>query len=217
MTVRNSFLVIGLGRFGTSLAKALVSEGQEVLGVDSDPEVIQRLSGHLTHAVILDATNEESLASLGVGNFEAAIVAIGSNFEASVLITLALKRLSARSVVVKATTEVQADVLERVGADQVVQPERDAGLRLAHRLISPNVLDFLALAPGLSVAEIHAPDFMAGRTLAELDMRRKFKVSVLLIKNGSRFLISPDPDDRIHAGDLLVVVGRDEDIARLRE
>lgn len=217
MAKRKSFLVIGLGRFGTSLATALMEAGQEVLGVDVDPVVVQRLSSHLTHVVTLDSANEEALASLGIGNFDATIVATSSNFEASILLTLMLKRLGARYVLAKADTEQQADVLKRVGADRVVQPARDAGLRLAHQLISPNVLDYLSMRPGLSVAEVHAPEFMAGKTLAELDVRRRYRITILLIKNGNRFLISPDPDDRINRGDRLVVVGRDEDIARLQE
>lgn len=217
MAKRKSFLVIGLGRFGTSLATALMEAGQEVLGVDVDPVVVQRLSSHLTHVVTLDSANEEALASLGIGNFDATIVATSSNFEASILLTLMLNRLGARYVLAKADTEQQADVLKRVGADRVVQPARDAGLRLAHQLISPNVLDYLSMRPGLSVAEVHAPEFMAGKTLAELDVRRRYRITILLIKNGNRFLISPDPDDRINRGDRLVVVGRDEDIARLQE
>lgn len=216
MAKRKSFLVIGLGRFGTSLATALINEGQEVLGVDVDPVAVQRLSSQLTHVVTLDSASEESLAALGIGNFDAAIVAVSGNFEASVLLTLGLKRLGARYVVAKANTEEQAEVLTRVGADRVVQPSLDAGQRVAHQLVSPNVLDYLALKPGMSVAEVHAPVFMAGKTLAELDVRRKHKITIILIKNGDRFLISPDPDDRINSGDRLVVVGRDEDIARLQ-
>lgn len=216
MAKRKSFLVIGLGRFGRSLAEALMSEGQEVLGVDTDPAVVQQLSSHLTHVVTMDSNSEESLATLGIGNFDAAIVAISGNFEASVLLTLGLKRLGARYIVAKANTEEQEEVLTRVGADRVVQPSRDAGLRMAHQLTSPNVLDYLALRPGMSVAEIIAPDFMAGRTLGELDFRRRHKITIILVKDGDRFLISPDPDDVIHQGDRLVVVGRDEDIARLQ-
>jgi trk system potassium uptake protein len=216
MAKRKSFLVLGLGRFGISLATALMKEGQEVLGVDIDPVIVQRLSGHLTHVVTLDSTNEESLAALGIGNFDAAIVALSGNFEASVLLTLGLKHLGARYVVAKANTEEQAEVLTKVGADRVVQPSLDAGLRVAHQLVSPNVLDYLALKPGMSVAEVHAPEFMAGKTLAELDVRRRYKITIILIKNGDRFLISPDPDDEINRGDRLVVVGRDEDIARLQ-
>jgi trk system potassium uptake protein len=217
MAKRKSFLVIGLGRFGTSLATALMKEGQEVLGVDTDPLVVQQLSGHLTHVVTLDSNSEESLAALGIGNFDATIVAISGNFEASVLLTLGLKHLGARYIVAKANTDEQAEVLTRVGADRIVSPSRDAGLRMAHQLTSPNVLDYLALKPGMSMAEVHAPDYMAGKTLAELDVRRKHKVTIILVKDGDRFLISPDPDDVIHLGDRLVVVGKDEDIARLQK
>jgi trk system potassium uptake protein len=217
MAVRKSFLVIGLGRFGTSISYALADAGQDVLGVDSDPAVVQRMSSRLTHVVTLNGANEEALASLGVGNFDAVVVATGSNFESSILITLMLKRMGARYVVAKARTQQQEEVLVRVGADRVVQPERDAGQRLARRLISPNVLDYLTVEAGLSVAEMRAPDWMVGKSLEELDVRRKHKITILLIKNGPRLLISPDPDDHIQPGDILVVVGRDSDIARLRE
>jgi trk system potassium uptake protein len=131
MAARKSFLVIGLGRFGASVSLALTDAGHDVLGVDVDQTVVQRLAKRLTHILVLDAANETGLASLGAGNFDAAVVAIGSHFEASVLITLLLKRLGARYVVAKATNEQQAEVLARVGADQVVQPENDAGRRLA--------------------------------------------------------------------------------------
>jgi trk system potassium uptake protein len=216
MGKRKSFLIIGLGRFGTSLATALMDEGQELLGVDTDPVVVQRLSGRLTHVVTLDSNSEESLATLGIGNFDAAIVALSGNFEASVLLTLGLKHLGAQYIVAKANTDEQAEVLTRVGADRIVSPSRDAGIRMAHQLTSPNVLDYLALKPGMSVAEVIAPDFMDGKSLNQLDMRRRYKVTILLIKNGNRFLVSPDPDDIIHHGDTLVVVGKDEDIARLQ-
>lgn len=216
MAARKSFLVIGLGRFGASVSTALVEAGHDVLGVDVDPAVVQRMSSKLTHAVVLDATNEEGLASLGVGNFDAVVVSAAGHFEASVLITLLLKQRGARFVVAKAPTEQQADVLDRVGADEVVQPERDAGRRLARRLIAPNVIDYLTMQPGLSVAEVTAPDFMVGKTLGELDVRRRYNIAVLLIRNGPRLVISPDPDDHIIAGDTLVLVGPDEQIERLR-
>jgi trk system potassium uptake protein len=213
---KKSFLIIGLGRFGSSLAIALSDAGHEVLAVDTDIEVVQGLSNRLTHAVALNAASEEALATFGVGNFDAAIVATGSDFESSVLLTLMLKRLKVRFVVAKARNEQQMEVLNRVGADRVVQPEHDAGLRLARQLITPNVLDYLTLGTGMSVAEIHAPDFMIGKTLADLEVRKKYKVAILLIRNGDRILVSPDPDDMIASGDRLVVVGRDADIARLR-
>lgn len=213
---KKSFLVIGLGRFGSSLAIALSEAGHEVLAVDTDLEAVQRLSNRLTHAVAMDAANEQALETLGVRNFDAAIVAIGDDFESSILLTLMLKRLGVQFVVAKARTEQQVEVLNRVGADRVVQPERDAGLRVARQLISPNLLDYLTLGPGMSVAEIHAPDFMVGKTLSELNVREKYKITILLIRNGERFLISPDPEDRISLNDRLVVAGRDEDIARLR-
>ncbi len=211
--MRKNFLVIGLGHFGTSLACSLADAGHNVLGVDIDLDIVQALSSRLAHVVELDAANEDALASLGINNFDAAIVASGKNFESSVLITLLLKRLGAHYVIAKAITEQQAEVLKRIGADEVVQPERDAGTRLARLLISPNVLEYLELEQGVSVAEIQATASMDGKSVAELDFRRKYKITILLIKDGDRYLISPDPDDRVRTGDTLVVFGRNEDIS----
>lgn len=215
--IRKNFLVIGLGRFGTSVACSLADAGHDVLGVDMDSDIVQELSGRLAHVVEMDAANEDALRSLGINNFDAAIVASGENFESSVLITLLLKRLGARLVVAKAITEQQAEVLKRIGADQVIQPERDAGARLAHLLMSPNVMEYLALEQGVSVAEIQVPASIDGKSVAELDFRRKYKITILLIQNGNRYIVSPDPEDRVRTGDTLIVFGRDEDISRFRE
>ena len=217
MANRKNFLVIGLGRFGSSTALSLAEAGHEVMGVDIDEPLVQRVSSQLAQVAQVDAANEAALASLGVADYDGVVVGIGTQFEASILITLLLKKLGARHVVAKADTEQQADVLTRVGADLVVQPEREAGRRLARRLISPNLLDFLTVETGMTVAELRAPDWMTGKTLGELDVRRRHKINILLIKNGPRLLISPDPDDPIEAGDILVVLGSDADIARLRE
>ena len=214
---RKSFLVIGLGRFGSSLAVALAEAGHEVLAVDTDHDVVQSMSSRLTHVVAMDAASEDALATLGVGNFDAAIVATGSDFESSILLTLMLKKLGASLVIAKALTEQQVEVLNRVGADRVVQPERDAGLRLARQLASPNLLDYLTLGPGMSVAEIKPPEFVLGKSLKELNLRRTHRINILVIKRGEEFLISPDPDEKIRAEDSLIVAGLDVDIARLRK
>ncbi|MEN4012732.1 MAG: TrkA family potassium uptake protein [Chloroflexota bacterium] len=217
MASRKNVLVIGLGRFGSSLACALVDSGHDVLGVDSDPAVVQKFSTQLTHVIVLDATNEEALSSLGINNFDATVVASGGNFESSILITLLLKRLGARMVVAKAVTAQQAEVLHKLNVDRVVQPEHDAGLRLARQLIAPDILDFITLEPGLSIVEVLAPDFTVNKTLAELDLRNRYKIAILVIKGGNRVIISPDSSDRIRAEDMLVVIGRDEDIARMQK
>ena len=212
-----SFLIIGLGRFGESLACTLAEGGHDVLGVDRDPAVVQALASRLTHVVQADATQEEVLRNLGANNFDAVIVGPAGDFESSTLITLSLKQLGARYIVAKALTEMQAEVLRRVGADEVILPEREAGLRLARRLTAPNILEYLTLSPDLNVAELIAPAFLTGKTLGELNVRRRYGITVLLIKNGDRLVISPDPDDRIEEGDVLVVVGREAEIQRLRQ
>lgn len=212
-----SFLVIGLGRFGTSLACALAEAGHYVLGVDRARDVVQALAGRLTHVVQLDAADEEALRSLDVSQFDAAVVGMASDFESSVLVTLLLKRLGARRIIARALSETQKEVLSLVGADEVIQPEMDAGVHLARRLVTPNILEYLTLGPGISVAEVQAPSFMAGKTLSELNIRRRYGVTVLVIKNSDRLVVLPGADERIEQGDTLVVVGRDKDIARLRE
>lgn len=207
---RADYAVIGLGRFGSSLARSLVELGHSVLGIDQDETLAQRYSDEITHTAILDATDEDALQAVEITAFDTVIVAIGADFESNLLATVALKSLGVRHVISKAVTTRQREILLRVGADQVVQPEHDAGRRLAEELNAPAVLERLHLGPEHSIVELRAPDALAGKSLLELDLRRRLGVNVLLIKRGEKLIVSPRAETVILDGDLLVVLGRNQ-------
>jgi trk system potassium uptake protein len=214
---RREFAVIGLGRFGTSLVLTLTDRGFNVLGIDRDPEIVQRLSEGCTQAVSLDATDEDALRAVDITSFDTVVVAIGSNFEANLMTTVALKSLGVRNVVCKALTERQRTILQRIGADRVVLPEHEAGRRLAKTLTTPAVLDHLELEPGFSITELRVPKSMVGHTLIETDLRRRFGITVLAVKRGPALTITPSTNYTFDEEDLLVVIGADESIERLND
>ena len=211
------FVVIGLGRFGSSLATTLAEKGYDVLAIDKKEELVEEISSVVTHAVQADATDEEALKSLGVNNFDIGIVSIGDNIHGNILATLILKELGVPNVVVKAQDSMHGKLLSKIGADKVVYPERDMGARVANNLISANVLDHIELAPGYNIAELIVSENLVGNSLKELDLRQKFGVNVLAIKNDDGINISPDATDLLNRGDVLVVMGREESIQQLKD
>ncbi len=211
------FLVLGLGRFGSSVARALSRLGHEVTGVDRDPAVVESQSAILARAVKGDATNVEILRTLSVRDFDVAVVAIGSDTEASLMATLLLKELGVHQVVAKASTDFHGRILGRIGADRIVFPERDMGLRVAYNLASANFLDFIELSPELSIVEITPPPAMVGRSLRQLDLRAKYGVNVVVMRKGGTVKVSPRADEVIEAGDVLVVIGHIDSIRGLQK
>lgn len=215
--VDKSYAVIGLGRFGASVAQALYNMGYDVMVIDEDEERVQDHVGIATHAVQADTTDEQALRDVGIRNFDVVVVAIGADIQASILTTLILKEMGVKMIVAKAQNERHGQVLYKVGADRVVFPERDMGLRVAHNLISPNVLDFVELAADYSIAEVAVSEKTAGKTLVDLDVRARFGVNVMAIKSGDHFNIAPSADDVIKEGDILVVIGHNNDLKRFEE
>ncbi len=211
MTSRQ-YVIIGLGRFGTSIAKTLFSLGNEVLAVDVDEEIVQEISKDVTHAVQADATDENVLRALGARNFDVAVITIGSDVQASIMTTLLAKELGVKYVVAKAHNEVHAKVLYKIGADRVVFPERDMGVRVAHNLSSSSILDYIELSPDYSIMEVTAINKWVGKSLKELNIRSKFGINVMAIKRGNDINISPEADEYIRKGDVLVVIGGVEDL-----
>ncbi|MGM0500785.1 MAG: potassium channel family protein [Bacillota bacterium] len=211
------FVVVGLGRFGASVATTLAENGHDVLAIDRDPEKVQAISANVTHAVEADATDEEALKTLGVRNFDVAVISIGDNVSANILCTLILKELNLPYVIVKAPDALHGKVLTKVGADRVVYPERDMGSRIAQNLISSNVLDYIEFAPEYGVIEILASDKMTGKTLKELELRSNFDVNVMAIKRGEQLYISPGADDKIMDGDKLVLMGKNENLDKMKD
>ncbi len=204
------FAVIGLGRFGASVAKTLTTMGYEVLAIDDDQNRVQEIVKEVTHAIQADAKDEQALKALGIRNFDVVIVAIGQDIQASILVTVLLKELGVKCVVAKAQTELHGKVLYKVGADKVVFPERDMGARVAHSLVSSNVLDHIELSPDHSILEVVAPETLVGKTLKESALRAKFGVTVLAIKRGTEIIVSPSPDAPIQENDILVAIGEND-------
>jgi trk system potassium uptake protein TrkA len=209
------FAVIGMGRFGRSVATTLRQLGHQVLAIDRDEEALKHVADDVTHAVQLDSTDAEALRGVGISNFDAVVVAIGNYIQESILTTLVLKELGCKKIVAKAVDERQAKVLERVGADVVVHPERDMGARIAHTLSSPSVLDYLEVSPTFSIEELSVSERLAGRTLGELDLRGKYGISVLLIRRDGQLLISPGAETPLQIGDVLVIVGENRQLTKL--
>lgn len=206
-----------MGRFGAAVARELYSRGNEVLALDSNEDTIQRIKDEVTHAIVGDATEESVLRAVGVRNFDVAIVAIASDIQDSVLVTLLLKELGVKFVIAKAQSALHAKVLDRIGADKVVFPESDMGQRLAQTLSNDSIIDFIELSPDFSIVEIVPPEKWSGKTLAELNVRARYGVNVLALRgaDGKIITISPSADQVIHTGDMLIVVGENATIEQL--
>ena len=211
-----SFVVIGMGRFGTSLAMTLSELGHEVLAIDENPELIQNIADQGTHAVTGDATEQGVLKSLGVRNFDVAVVAIGGSLEASILTTVLLKEVGVKYVLAKAQSEIHARVLSHVGADRVIQPEWEMGERVANQLSQTNILDYIELSEDYSIAEVSPVPSWIGKSLEEIDVRKKYGINIMAIKNENGVNIAPAADDIICDNDVLIVMGENEDLSRIR-
>jgi trk system potassium uptake protein TrkA len=210
------FVIIGLGRFGTSLAMALHAYDHDVLAVDGDMSRVQMVSQTLPHVIQLDATNLEALQEIGAETFDTGIVCIGSNFEANLLATVSLRKLGVRRVISKARTTTQQEILQRIGADEVILPEHEAGVRLARRLAAIDFVDFLELTDDMGVVEMITPKDFMNKTLKEADIRRRYGLSVVAIKRGDEVIISPGADEHMLTDDILVILGRTADCELLR-
>ena len=202
-----SYIVIGLGRFGSQAAKRLYELGCEVLAIDRNSELVQPISNQVTQAVVADARDKEVLRALGAKDFACAIVAIGDNLADSVLATMNLKELGVPYIVCKASDETHRQVLQKLGADRVVIPEQEQADRLAKNLSSPNVLDYIELSEEYGIIEIPAPKAWVGKSLKELNVRAKLGVNIIAVKKGSHINVSPAADYRIEAEDVMVVLG----------
>lgn len=211
------FAIVGLGRFGTSVARTLFKAGYEVLAIDADEERVQKFSDEVTHVVQADTTDETSLKALGIRNFDTVVVAIGEDIQANILTTLLLREIGVKYIVAKARTELHGKMLEKIGADKIIYPERDMGVRVAHNLVSTNVLDYIELSPNLSLVEVAAPKNLQGRSLAEANLRAQYGVNVVAIKRGEQIIVPPLPGEKIDEHDILIVVGSTAGVQKLEE
>jgi trk system potassium uptake protein len=205
--------VIGLGVFGYEVAVRLQEEGKNVLAMDTNEEIVHRIRDQVTGAIIASVVDEEMLAELAPAKFDTIILGLSSNFENMILGITYLKRLGAKRIIAKANSETQQEILLKIGADEVILPEKQAGHRLAERLARPNIADVLAIDEQIHLAEIKVPHRFAGKSLRELELRRKYNITALILKrNGDKPKVITDPDLRLKEGDNVVVLGDPRDI-----
>jgi trk system potassium uptake protein TrkA len=212
--MKYQFAVIGLGRFGSSLSKELMKLGYEVLGIDKSEDAVDEMSDFITHAVVADSTDEEVLKSLGIRNFDCAVVAIGDDIQASILTAIVLKDLGVKTVVAKALSELHGKVLQKLDIDRIIYPERDMGIRVAHQLVSPNLLDYIELSKDYTIAEMSVPKCLDGFTIKDLDPRAKYGCSVVAINKENGVIIAPTATDIVHEKDVMVIIGTNEQIEK---
>jgi trk system potassium uptake protein len=212
------FAVIGLGKFGFHAAKALYEEGNEVLAIDNDKKRVQAIDPHCSEAIVLNATDKESLKALGLENLDGVIVSTGTNIGVSVLICLYLQEIGVRTILAKALDEDHAKILKRVGASEIIHPERDMAVRISRGLSRPNVLDFIPLADEYDLIQVGPPGEFIGKSLKDLNLRAKYNVHVIAIKElvPENFVLIPPASFVIKDSDILVMLGKSEDIKRIK-
>lgn len=211
------FAVIGIGRFGENLIKELVKMGHEVLAIDLDEVRVNDAADFATHSVQADTMDANVLKTLGIRNFDAVIVAIGDNIQSNILTTIVLKELGVHKVIAKAKNSMHGKVLEKIGADMVIYPERDMAIKLARTLVSQNFLEQIQLSSDYSIIELYCPALFINKSLIENEIRKKWGLNVLAIRRGEDVSVSPKPDDKLLQGDILVVLGNNKDLKDLSE
>lgn len=211
------FVVFGIGRFGRSVAKALADSGCEVMVIDNNPDRIQNIAEFVTHAVVADVTDTEELANMGIRNFDGAIIGIGENLEASVMATILVKELGVGYILAKANNEMHGKILKKVGADTVIFPEKEMGIRIANNILMGNFFDAVELSTTFSMMEVEVLDSWSGKSLQELDLRRKYKVNVVAVKKSDDLRIDIDPAKPLEKGETLVVIGKNDQLHGLAQ
>ncbi len=212
-------VVIGMGRFGVSLARELYQIGWDVLGIDKSEQVVQELSGQLTSLVQADSTSETVLRELGISNYDLAVVSIGTDIQASIMTTLLLKTLGVKEVISRANNNLHGQTLRRIGADRIVFPEQETGVRLAHTLFDPNVVEYMSIVPSFGISKVAAPEHLIGQSLEEAGLgglRYRQSITVLAIRRGREPILFPAKEEVITAGDILFVACRDDRLDRIR-
>ncbi len=223
------FVVIGAGRFGSAVAVTLARKGKQVMVIDQDEQTVQRMSEIVTQAIQIDVTDPSSLANLDLGEMDVAVVGIGGNLEASILTTMQLKEMGVKTVVAKAKTNADKKILSRIGADRIVFPERDMGIRVANSLVSPTIFDYIQVSPGFGIVETRVPDAIQGQTLTEANIRSRFGIDIVAIRRRApqldkkgesqlkdTMLIAPRADEILGKNDILVIIGEEGKIEKFK-
>lgn len=229
MAKKKAFAVIGLGTFGQKVCEVLASKGGTVIAIDNKSELIEKVKDTVTEAIYLDSTDEEAMGQVPFEDVDIAVIAIGDNVEASILSTAILKKIGIPYLIARAVTDIHHQVLKQIGADEVINIEIAEGQRIAQRLTSPEVLDRFSISGNISIAEIYTPDPFIGKSMKELDIRKKHRVNVVSVRrtvvtideegnpSHEEKVIFPDPDERLEESDVLLIVGENKDIEALRK
>ena len=215
---KKQVVVVGLGRFGSSVAAALYNLGHDVLAMDLNSDRVQDIMGQVTHPVSGDGTNETVLKELGVPDYDAAVISVGSDVVSSVLTCVLLKTMGLDYIVARAHDSLHGNALERIGVDKIIHPEEEMGVRLAHNLFNPNLQEYMGLGPNYGFSRMSIPESFSNKTLKELGFsgpRGKYGLAVLAIKRGQEVTLNPDSDDILETGDVLVLAGKDDLLERL--
>ena len=210
-----NFIVIGLGRFGTAVARELYSVGKDVLAMDVKSENVQNIADYVTHAVTGDGRDPAVLQAIGIQDYDCAVVTVGDDVGSSALITMRLKEAGVPKIICKAQSHVHQRLLEKLGANRVVFPEHEMGIKTAQGLARSNILNFIELSPEYAIVEVDLPEGWAKQTIRDVDVRAKFKVNIIAVRRGGRMNVAPGADWVLSSEDKLVVLGRDEDISAL--
>ena len=215
MAKKKSYAVIGLGRYGKAVARELLQNGAEVLAIDMDPEVVNSIAKAVPNCKCADVTNPEAIKQLGIAEMDAVIIAIASNLEASVMVTMLCKEAGVKNVIVKCANPLHQRMLLKIGADEVTFPEHESGVRLAKNLVSAGFLDIAALSEDVSVIELDVKDEWEGKTLIELSLRRKYGINVVGIRKEGNLMINIDPEMALRKEMTLVVIANKQSIKKL--
>lgn len=213
-----SFAIIGMSNFGAFLTRFLAQRGFQIMAIDSDEAKIEKIKPYVQKAVIADATDKETLANLGLSDVDVVVVSLGERIDASILVTLYLKEMGVKEIIVKVLSEDHGKILEKIGATGVIFPERDMAYRIAQSLGNPNVLEYIPLSPGYSIIEIAPPPKFVGKTLKELDLRNKYGIQIIVIKEviHDKVVLIPKANHVVKDSDILVALGRDEDLRKIQ-
>lgn len=215
MMKRKSIGIIGLGRFGGTLAKQVTSLGHEVYGVDRDEKVVQKIAPYIAQSVVADFTDEDTIAELHLETLDMVVIAIGEDMNAKLLTAMVLKDLKAPYVVAKASSLMESKLLKKVGVDFIVYPEMDMAERVAQMLSGDHIVDYFQLSKDIGIVEMKTPAFMVDKSLKELELRKSYNVNVVAIKRNSEVIAPPDPNDKLQTTDMLILIGQNEEITKL--
>ena len=212
------YAVIGLGNFGFNVAVSLAEMGHEVLAIDSDSKRIDQIKENVMEAIVADGRDKKVLTEFITKNFDAVIVNLGESIESSALTTLYLREMGIKNIIAKVAEEIQGTILKKIGASEIINPEKDSAVRLAQNLTEPNFIDHIPLAADYSIVEIAVPDKFAGKSLRELDVRKKYGIEVIAVKDIllNKFNLIPDVEYKLSPDNVLVVIGKNEDIAKVK-